>query len=52
MRSRARKALWPSFMWKTVGVMSERFERADAADAQDDFLLDAQSRCRRRRACW
>ncbi len=41
MRSSARNALWPSFMWKTVGRDVQRFERAHAADAQDDFLLDA-----------
>ena len=42
IRSSARNAEWPSFMWKTVGLSPIAFERAHAADAQHDLLPDAR----------
>ena len=41
-RSRTRNAAWPSLMCQTVGAEAHRFERAHAADAEHDFLLDAR----------
>jgi hypothetical protein len=41
MRSSTRKAAWPSLMCQTVGLQPQRGERAHAADAEQDFLLDA-----------
>ena len=41
MRCSATNAAWPSFRCHTVGVMPSARKRADAADAEDDFLLDA-----------
>ena len=41
MRCRTTKPACPSFRWKTDGVEPERAQDADAADAEDDFLLDA-----------
>ena len=42
IRSSARNAEWPSFMWNTVGVRPIAFERPHAADAQHDLLPDAR----------
>ena len=41
MRSIARKAEWPSFMWKTFASTPSACERADAADAEQQLLADA-----------
>ena len=41
-RSSTRNAAWPSLMCQTVGTQSHRLERAHAADAEHDFLLDAR----------
>ena len=41
MRSSARNAEWPSFMWQTVGLDPQRFQRPEAADAEHDLLPDA-----------
>ena len=42
IRCRTTKPAWPSFRWKAAGSDAERLQRADAADAEDDFLLDAR----------
>ena len=42
MRSSTRNAAWPSFMCQTVGLDAERRERAHAAHAEHDLLLDAR----------
>ena len=42
IRSSARKAEWPSFMWKTVGLRPSACKRAHAADAEHDLLPDAR----------
>ena len=39
-RSSTRNAEWPSFMWKTVRVETERAQGADAADAEDELLAE------------
>ena len=36
----ARKAEWPSFMWKTSGSMPKRVQGVDAANAEHDLLPD------------
>ena len=41
MRCSTTNAAWPSLRWKTAGIDAERLQRAHAADAEDDFLLDA-----------
>ena len=40
IRSSARNAQWPSFMWQTRGFRPSAAQRADAADAEDDLLAD------------
>ena len=42
MRCRATNAAWPSLRCHTVGAMPMRAQRAHAADAENDFLLDAR----------
>ena len=42
MRCSTTNAACPSLRWKTPGFDAERLERAHAADAEDDFLLDAR----------
>ena len=41
MRSRERKAEWPSFMWQTVGRKPTARSARHAADAKKEFLPDA-----------
>ena len=41
MRSRMRKAAWPSLTCQTGGLEAQGFQGADAADAEEDFLFDA-----------
>ena len=42
MRSSTRNAAWPSLMCHTVGCRPTARERAHAADAEHDLLLDAR----------
>ena len=41
-RSRIRNAAWPSLMCQTVGLEAQRRERAHAADAEHELLLEAR----------
>ena len=41
MASKTAKALWPSLRCRTPGVMPMRLERAEAADAEQQFLANA-----------
>ena len=41
IRSSARNAACPSFMWHTSGLMPSVFKSPYAADTQQDFLADA-----------
>ena len=42
MRSRTRNAAWPSLMCQTVGLSPSASQRAHAAHAEHDLLLDAR----------